>query len=60
MGKKWSTHQASAGKTTEEKRWVGDGLLAIWALNLDEQEQENINKTKRRKIEEFGRVAKQI
>jgi hypothetical protein len=54
---------------TEEKRWVGDGLRleegldglpAVWAPNLDEQEQENRNKTKRRKIEEFGRVAKHI
>jgi hypothetical protein len=37
-----------------------DGLPAVWAPNLDEQEQENRNKTKRRKIEEFGRVAKHI
>jgi hypothetical protein len=36
-----------------------DGLLAVWAPNLVELEQESRNKTKRRKIEEIGRVAKQ-
>jgi hypothetical protein len=37
-----------------------DGLLAVWAPNLDKREQESRDKTKRRKIEQYGRVAKQI